>query len=514
MTLWESTSLPLIHPLNRTGVESIRKAIKHLIKDAARWKPDGYEERIDLCRDYYRDNQEPQLLKKLKEQFANSWKELPIYPTPLFKRMCQMLATIYQQRPQREMVGDDGKRNEDATNVMTQLYHDGSIDDVLSSAEEIAAAASLCLLRVGWDELNEVVSLVPYWPDKVWVMLHEDAPTQLRQCAALIAEISSPAGVNADDKHKRYEVWSLEADLTWTHSVVYGATGEWRDVEKGHTVLPWVAMPFDRPMGTLFEMPSKDDIEVNQAHSVLLGDLLYTIRMQAFGQYWASGDTSSLSDDVLVGPGHLVKLGDGGQLGAINANPSIDPVLNVVDKLTSQHLNLRSADPSAASAEPSYESGVALKVKQIPAMQRRAKRRPAFEWMEERELWPVIQYVAKHPELDKTRGYKMKWAPGETEMPLDDEAQMRVSQARVAANMSTFPKEMMHLGLAVDLNDAERQYKENLKYNEANPVTVGIPFMRSENKAKLFGKDGAESSPEEQHKEAPRSEEPREPEAQ
>lgn len=504
--LWESTSERVNELISYGGEKNNKAALQMLLSDAKKWKPEGYNAAVSKRRDYYNDNTHSHVKAEMKRRYPKTGDELPVYTQPLFKRLCELGASMYQSPSKRELVNTDKEHQDDETQIMTDIYDEGSVDHMLGHGEEISVAASPCFGRCGWEDNH--LDIKVYWGDQVDVILDPDSPTELKRARCVIAERASDSGVNVTGDQKRYEVW-IQDGSQWTWYDVTADGKRWEIKYTGY-VLPWFAIHYKKPLGSLFELPAADDITVNEAHNVTISDLLHTISMQSFGTPTYTGDPDGIPADTIIGPGHILMGGADGQWGSINYNPSIDPVLSTVKQLTAMHLNLRSADPGAASADPSYESGVALKVKQLPAARKRSRRLRVYEKLEQRDLWPIIADVNRHPERSKLIGLAMKWSPGQEELPVDDEAQMRLSQTRVAMHISTWPEEMVTLRLASDLADAKRKFEENAEFNaQYPPMAHGVPFMMSENKAKLME---MQSSQEEPQSAEPRDEAPPEPE--
>jgi len=449
---YQNTTNDLVAIIRRGAGKNAQAALNQLLAEAAKWKPRGYNNAVVERRDYYEDNQTSYIKAELQNRYKNTHDRMSPYTVPLFKHLCEHQATVYNAAPRREIV-----ENLATTIILNNAYAAAGANHRLAKAEEIAAAVKLCFLRLGWHIVDLRVDIQPYWPNIVDVIPNPNDPTRLESAFAIIAEITSEHGVNADAEKKRYELWTRNGDM-WTGEIV-GANGSERMLlDKPVACVPWVAFPFDLPMGSLFASPPDDDIEVNKSQNVMLTDLLHTISMQSFDHVTYSGP-EPLPATLKAGPGDILEGGDG-QFGSISYNPSIKPVLEAADQLMKQHLVLKNVSPSTATIDAKFQSGIALEIENMPMIEKRRKRLPVVEDMEERHLWRVFKSVCKDPEFQKIPSdAKLKFRAGQIKLPQDQTSEFNLSKSYVEAGVSTWPKEMVRLGLAHDAAEAEQMYK-------------------------------------------------------
>jgi len=472
--LWESTSADLAEQVKATGMANIASTIDGLLKSAEAWKPSGYDAGVAKRRDYFAGLHDKHLRTKLAERFPNQHAKMSSYPVPLFRHLAEQQATVYRAPPRREVTGDAA-----LTERVGALYEGALANARLARVEQIAAAARLAFVRVSANMTTKRLVLSPRWPDSVHVVPDPDCPTDLQRAFALVAEINSADGVRSVAAGKRrFEVWERTSS-GWSMAIAEsgGGTGFVESTERW-ALLPWVAVPYEELTGSLYEPLPQDDIAVCDAISVLHTDLLYTIENQAFTQVWYSGPEPDKK--LIGGPGVCWNAGDAGTFGSLTYQPQIASVKETADNLIGRWLALHSLSPTTASADPTYESGVALKVKNQPMLEARLARVPLYREIEQYGLWPIMRDQAGALDGEAwPEDAELTWTPGELQLPLDDEAEFRLAQARVASNVSNWPQEMVKLRLAPTLEAAKVMYDDNAAANAANPVTVGIPFMRS-----------------------------------
>lgn len=473
--LWQSTSDVVAKRAAMFGIHNNAQIIKRILADAAKWKPTAYNSLIAKRRGYYTGEQTSYLRGVLKAKFPQTHSKITPFTVNIFQHVTDQISTMYAAAPQRQLHVARAVDTE-ATQLIIDLYDAGMIDAGLHRIEQIASACKLAFGRVGYDDTDGKMSITPFWPDKVHVDFDPNYPTRIDRANYLIAEIASAAGVGVNST-KRYELWS-NTGAGWERSIEDGKGSSIKDDGPLHSRLPWIAVPYEAPYGPLFELPPSDDIDTQDAINVLYSDLLYTIEMQAFTQLVYKG--SEDPGPQVGGPGTILVGAAGGEFTTINYNPSIEAVQKTADDLICRLLVLKNVPPSTAKADPSYLSGVALKTERSALNEARAARRPVYRDIEQHQLWPIVRDVvlpqAGISGLDK---HSMSWSEGELQLPLDDEAAFRLSQAYVATSVSTFPQEMVSLGKAPSIEKAKELYQSNLDYNKANPVTVGVPFLRS-----------------------------------
>lgn len=479
--LFESTSKQLAADAKQGGISNRSLSLKALLSESAKWKPRGYDHAVAKARDYYQGRQVKYLRSVLAERYPNSYQRMSPYIIPLFRHLVDQQATIYRSAPTRE-IAINGSVNESATDTITRIYADALADTRLLKVEQIAAAAKLAFLRVGFDPWDSKIVLTPRWPDTVNVIFHPDWPYNIQRALCLIAEISSLEGVSEYSAEKRrYEIWTRN-ELGWYLQIALsdGSGVEPLEFEptEVHALLPWIAVPYEGlSEASLYQLPPQDDIEVQDSINAMATDLLWGISLQAWPQLWISG---AADQKLVIGPGTALDLGESGQAGTLNFSPQIASIAATIEDLIKRHLVLNSVSPATATADPAYLSGVSVKVQNSSMVEKRGERIPIYREMETRGLFPIIKMILDESGDTTLAGEaELYWQAGDITLPIDDEAELRLAQGRVANSISTWPQEMVRLRIAPDISTARRLYDANLAYNEDRPVTAGVPFIKS-----------------------------------
>lgn len=460
--LWQSTSDGMAAQVAMIGRVHRMGNLKALLADAAKWKPAGYNSDVAKRRDYYNGHQLPHTRNALQRRYPNTYEKMYPYTAPVFRHLVEQMASMYRAAPRREWLGV-------GADTWAGIYADASVDAKLWRAEQVSAAARLAFIRVYMDDIDERIEIDTFWPDMVEVICDPDRPTKLDAASALIARIASSDGLETGPGTvQRFEVWLRVSD-GWTRQVVTSSGDE--TAAEYYPRLPWVAIPFDGFTGDLFPSPPSDEIAVNEAIDSLYTHLLYTVQMQSHTQLWYAGPRPE--HKLVGGPGTIWDAGESGQFGSIGYTPQIDAVNRVADDIVTRLLTLRGVSPVGATADPAYMAAVAVKVLNQPMHERRESRVHVWRDIEERRLWPIIGEL-----IGADMGDSLRWYPGELQMSLDDQVEFRLAQGRVQTGASTWPKEMVRLGIAADIDDAQRQYEENLEYNKNNEQNYLVPFIK------------------------------------
>jgi hypothetical protein len=435
------------------------QAFKSLRDDAAAWKPTGYNSDTSKRRDFYRGEQASWVREDLAKRYPQTYSYIRPYMTPLVRHLVEQQATVNKPAPRRDIVDGDQIQ-------LDTLYSEASVNAHLQYAEEVAVCAGIAFVRAAWDVYDQRVQLSVYWPDQIDVVCDPDRPDRLDLATAIIARmadaegVTAKAGVKSEDRG-RWEVWSQPAPGEWLRFEVSNGGKTWIGGDVVYQRSPFVALYAGRPPGLMFELQPGDDVEANLTVDALYSDLLWSISMSGTPQIYYTGRGASDSKTLQAGPRSIWTAQDG-TFGVLQNTPAIAAVKEVARDIVSQLLVLRGISPSSASADPRYESGVALKVQQAPMLEHRAARIPFMREFEELRLWPLLRSVYEYGRRYDFGGASMRWLAGELQLPLDDEAEMRVNAQQVANGMLTWEDVMVKRGDARDLADARAKRAANL----------------------------------------------------
>lgn len=421
---------------------------------ASKWKPSTFDTDVVKAIDYVEGRQTSHLKRLLASRFPKTHQQLTPFPVPLYRHLVHQRANIYKVPPSREVVGNTGDVDDVATAELNAIYEAANANALLQQVEVMAEACGVAFGRVGYNGKQLVIT--PYLASLVNIVLDPAHPTDIYSAQALLAEVSTSDGNAASNDQKRYELWQRGDDGRWLcmlvgrDGVVYGAD------DVSYSVLPWVVMHRELPRGSVFVDVGDDDIAANDAVSVQATQLGLTISYQGHGQLTYDGP--DLPDKIAIGPGVVMHSKDG-TFGVLNHNAQIDSVREAIDSNIKRLVVFDGGSPVTVSTDPKYMSGAAQKVSQQPRLEQRQRKIPAMRVLE-RALFNIV--VNTYP-WGATKGINrdatLRWSPGLLENPVDDTEALALSEKRVMLGISDWPHEMVTLGLAHDLVDAQQRYK-------------------------------------------------------
>jgi len=453
-------------------------------EEAELWRSSGYAAAVAKRRLIFEDMQSGLVKRELTDRYPETGSSMTAFVVPLCSRLWRSRSTGYLSPPRREvLVG--GAIDSAATADASEMYARARVNQRMQRAEQIAASCELSFIRAGWNAVMRRHELTPFWPDQVWVVPDPAYPTTLPAARYVIARVASSSGVSKTGQSaavERYEVWQRLDDGRWLMTVVDsdGSSMMPHEFESAQPVplLPWIAFPFSLPEGTLYRDPPTDDVDVNMAINVANSDVVATIAAQMFDHLYTIGDDRR--SPLIASPGVVLDFPVGSTVGTVSYNPKIAEVRDVLRDMVAQHALLRGVNPSSAVAHPEYMSGYAQEVLKQPEIEARSSRLPEIEEIEQHLLWPLMTELDQQTGRRFPSGAELRWYPGEIVAAKDEESKLRRARGLVELGWSTPVKEMVAMGLAKDLDDAQRQLNENRAWFKANPgndIVSGTPFV-------------------------------------
>jgi hypothetical protein len=446
-------------------------SIKDIIKESQKNKPKGYNADVTKRRDYFHGQQISYLTGELSKRYPKSADMM--FPTimPIFRHLVNHMSKVYRVPPRRDYVGASSEE----AKAIDELFARSMLNPHLQKAEKISAASGVCFLRVGWDEDFNRFDFSHFWPDQVEVKINEDYPRKLSRSHNVLLALAND----------RYENWEHLDNGTWQCT-----TWKKEDMieDKGNfPFLPIIAIYFELP-DQMFPQLCSDDIDAQSAINAMYTELLFTISMQAHSQMVFNGE--EMPPDLVSGPGTVWKAGVNESFSSVDMNPKINDVTSAINDMLNRTMMLRGVSPMALSTEPVLASGIALKIQNLPMVEMREERLSLFRDVEENELFPLLRAVHNlYADSVIDENVQLRWFVGMMLAPSDDGVEMQLARQRIDMNISTPVKEMVRLGLAADLTDAERQYAEHRDVNalhvvadaQTDAVVIGIKGSADEN---------------------------------
>jgi hypothetical protein len=155
-------------------------------------------------------------------------------------------------------------------------------------------------------------------------------------------------------------------------------------------ILPFLPL-WDRAPTDAFWLAGGDDLIVMQeAINKALVDLLHTMEFQGFGLGWIRGGDGR--GTLHTGPGAMVELPEGGELGYAAPAAPIDEVVNAIDRLMKWAAVSNGLPGASMSVDPTDESGISKIVGNAELEEARRDDIALFR-VYERRLFEIIRAV-------------------------------------------------------------------------------------------------------------------------
>ena len=300
-----------------------------------------------LC---YYDDEQTFITRDLIARHWSSPADFQLFQLNIVKKIVNKRANLYRIAPRRTFTGFDQVKGD-------QLYRAANADVVLKRASRLTKLLKTSMIQVGWNN---------------------DAPT-LHVVTSNILDVvavdpMNPTEVIVTHKEQRvesvtYSQWTQETFKRLDYKGMSApVTGNAKGVNP-YGILPFVPL-FDRLPDDCFFLPGGSDlIEAQEALNVGLAQLWRCIRLQSFGQAWATGVPAG--DVINMGPNRAITLPEGGEFGFAAPNAPIRDVLSALTFLMREIAATNDLSVDVFDLDPRSESGAAKQVDQIDLFEAR-----------------------------------------------------------------------------------------------------------------------------------------------
>jgi hypothetical protein len=366
----------------RSGAANNAASIVEDVKKAAQ-RP---AEITGLPRDYFEGRHLSHFAAYLATHYRRAMRKkeiLPVAPA-LVRTWCETEADIYRNgQPHR--VG----HTEAATNRLAALCKQAETESVLPEAEVRAVAGRQMFLRVGRNPKTDRLEITRHWPDAVWVVADPAAPTSLQHAYAVMLQRGP----------ELYEIWRRVAGGWQAEQIDHHEDNPTiRPLfEDGATYagrLPIVALRTGLLEGSPYLCDNADMIDVANVHCLLWTEATHVARHQAHNPIIYSGNDDDITPEA--GPGGITRISGNATMTALQVNPQIDQLRELTNDFGGAIARSRGQSPRANSVNPPpLNSGVALRVDNQIAEEKRPQRVALFRRFERLDLLPVLDEVER-----------------------------------------------------------------------------------------------------------------------
>lgn len=395
------------------------------IRTAQAMAPLGWNNDLVDLRRQYEGHVEPQMLAAAAVRFRATSHQMPRTPFNWAETVAAKGSSIYDEPPTRSIVNgagaivDEGKEAAD----FAALIDETRLSVVMPEVDQRRFLARSMVLGVRSDTIAALASGKPaptvvdiHWPNEVMVIPHPAAPTSLHASLELFVCTASLPGSMS---------W-----LHWFHDVAYDldgntvAFGKWRAelitvrTKRTTTVLgsreersidvatmwdpyplptlPYVVMNAGIPAGFPFLDANRNLVPIFNTINTGIMSEVHTVDMNA-APILTHTSKQPQPSKMSIGPGVKVNLLEGETLESVTQSADLAGI-RATNRSLQETLATTLQQPSDAfTADGGGEpSGIALKIKNIPASKARRKSKEITRPFEETELLPLLVEVHDH----------------------------------------------------------------------------------------------------------------------
>jgi hypothetical protein len=392
---------------------------------AAQYRTPKWVSDLDETRQQYEGDIDPLLLASARQRFPMTGHRMPRTPFAWVGMVAFKGSTVYDETPTREMLDAAGDAIEDpaATKDFRDLVAESQLDIVMPEFDRVRYLAKSAILYVHSDSVGAMVSGKPprtvvdvLWPQDILVIPHPHAPSNLQACLRLLMRTGDAVGSGQkswmdwrrdrvlDDRGMIVGFGPWLADLVVvTESIVDNRTH--RDVsvtplwtkEKPYPLrtLPFFACHKGRPSGRPFMSGGGNLKNLSNTINASLMSEAFTIDMTAAPILVHETDDPT-AKSTPAGPGIKVTIRKGENLDSLTQTSDLAGMRASNAALLDNLALTERQRPGSFTGDAGVESGVALKIKNLPAEKARREDKNQLRPFEEEEFLPGLVEVHDH----------------------------------------------------------------------------------------------------------------------
>jgi len=288
---------------------------------------------------FYHDQQLDRLSEQLDTLFSDPSNMVQV-ELNIVKKIINNLSQVYREPPSRTVDGTD--RDAEIYQTITEQC---SLDLKMKQASRYTKLLKTILLRPVWRNDHIDLDLLC---GNILDIETGDSPEDLQRI--LITDYGSSNKIEDIE----YSLWTADTfqRLDYRGSILDEQPNPYR-------VLPFIPVFDYMPTGSQFWLGGGDDIiSLQESINMALTDLLFLMRMQAFGVGYVKSSSPG-GGSVRVDPGTLIELPTDGEIGFKAQQAEIEQVLAAIDKLVKWACVSNGLSAGSMSTDPTEQSGVA-----------------------------------------------------------------------------------------------------------------------------------------------------------
>ena len=482
-------------------------SVQDLLQEAIRWQPVptqcGFREEMDARLSYLNGSMQADMLAVLLRRFPMGHLEIDKEQVNLriFQKQIRDQAKVFADPGQIHLYdkesGEDLEAKDPQQKALNDMLKRGRFSAVLRDIDRVLHAIHRLGAKLWWDAKRKCVRVAIWEQQFVHWAPNPDQYWDSDECFGVALEWPGTDGMNIG---ARYEVWTKRrVEDGWAGATYMTGYRETKNEKSKEVRRDWwekpvggneeMKLPFYDPETeepiypltwwqddtnlALYWIGDEDSLTINRMLNAALTDVNHGM---LYGQHpimsWETdkGSEAASPPKIMVGPGYyMAEAGIHPRFTHPNYDPQ--PAVELWAKLVDIESKIAGSAARGLTQDPGApESGIAKKIENLPLEEHRNELIPIYDPhlvdMIRRALIVQNTYAAEAGlvVVDLVKN-GIRWVPGNTSIPQDEEQETRIHAARREANVESAIEERMAL-TGEDEDKAKSAIEKNAKLNK------------------------------------------------
>jgi hypothetical protein len=462
-----------------------------------------YEDEIATRMEYLKGSMQEDMISVLKQRYKETHHDFDFEQLNLnlYQRWILNKAKLFSGQSRLFLVDQDDKEVDDeAQDTFQDIIRKGRILSSFKYADRVNRACHRAGVKAQWDDRRKCATVSVWSPNMVFIVPDPMYWWDADRAIAQLFKTVSDEGVN-NTLNSRYEVWALreqEAAQATGETTVHMSTNGFVDTtyrnndqavnpfvdpETSKSIYPMVWWQDDAEQ-SLYTMDDEDALSIPRAMNAHLTDWCLALKYNLFPGAvleHVAGSSATVPSKITVSAREMLDLPEGTTYKPIPTDFDPNLALGALTTLVSLGCLVQGQNPQTVLKEGAPpESGRALILRDKEMFEDRDDQieiqRPQIEETGRRVI--IVHNTYAQGENGKPidlKKYRVRWEPGEVQMPIDPGEVSARYQAEIPAGVSTAVDWRMERYGESKEEAAEKvkaNLEENRKANEAKMVNI------------------------------------------
>lgn len=391
--------------------------LNKLLEQAAERRPVSWVRDLEETRLQYEGHVQPLLKQAVAERYRTTGNRMPLVPFEWVSLVAFKGSTIYDTPTTRQLMRGGKAVDEDqpAAVDFQQMIDESQIESLMPEFDRVRYVSKSAVLYVYSDSVSAMVSkgkpktkALIVWPTDLYPIVNPAAPTNLQACTRLLWR----TGQASEEGQTSYMDWRRSTTMDASGNIIaYGPwmadlvvitrkARSWGRVDESVRVTPvWSPYPFTRlpfvvahkrePTASPFALGAGTIKDVANNLNTSIASELLTVDMTAAPVLVKKSARPSPASTVL-GPGVMVTINPDESLESVTQTSDLAGIRTTNAAMLENLALTERQRPGSFTGNDGAESGVALKIKSLPAEKARREDKMRMRSFEEEELLPTM----------------------------------------------------------------------------------------------------------------------------